>query len=121
MAFVANPPDFAPGAGDDVARCEVAIFGWVPLASELGIVCGKVVLAAQECAIAADWAAGAGHSAFDLGAPHVSMLTLPPDETVAAGEHVGRSEVAVFGWVPLAGDVWIAGGEIGLAGDWQTT
>ena len=117
MAFVADPPDFAPGAGDDVARREVAIFGRVPLASELGIIGSEVVFAAQECAIAANWAAGAGHSAFDLGAPLVAMLTLPPDETVAAGEHVGRSEVAVFGWVPLAGDVWIAGGEIGLAGN----
>ena len=120
MTFVANPPDFAPGAGDDVARREVAIFGWVPLAGELGIVGGEVVFSAQECAVAANWAAGAGHSAFDLGAPHVSMLTLPPDETVATGEHVGRSEVAIFGWVPLAGDIWIAGGEVGFAGDGPT-
>ena len=36
MAFITNPPDFAPGAGDDVTRREVAIFGWVPLAGELG-------------------------------------------------------------------------------------
>ena len=106
MAFITNPPDFAPGAGDDIARREVAIFGWVPLAGELGIVGGEVVFSAQECAVAANWAAGAGHSAFDLSAPHVSMLTLPPDETVAAGEHVGRSEVAVFGgmhWLAMSG------------------
>lgn len=79
MAFVADPPDFAPGAGDDVVRREVAIFGWVPLAGELGIVGGEVVDAAQECAIAADWAAGAGDAAFDLSAPLVAMGTLPPD------------------------------------------
>ena len=114
MAFITNPPDFAPGAGDDIGWGEVAVFGWVPLASELGVVGGEVVFAAQECAVAANWAAGAGHSAFDLGTPHVSMLTLPPDETVAAGEHVGRSEVAVFCGMPLAGDVWIAGGEVGF-------
>ena len=105
VAFVADPPDFAPGAGDDIGWGEVAVFGWVPLASELGIVGGEVVFSAQECAVAANWAAGAGNTAFDLGAPLVAMLTLPPDETVAAGEHVGRSEVAIFGWVPLAGDV----------------
>ena len=114
VAFVVDPPDFAPGAGDDVARREVAIFGWMPLAGELGIVGGEVVFSAQECAVAADWTAGTGHSAFDLGTPHVSMLTLPPDETVAAGEHVGRGEVAIFGGMPLAGDVWIAGGEVGF-------
>ena len=79
MAFVTNPPDFAPGAGDDVARREVTIFGWVPLAGELGIIGSEVVFAAQECAIAADWTAGAGDAAFDLGAPLVAMGTLPPD------------------------------------------
>ena len=121
MAFITNPPDFAPGAGDDVARREVAIFGWVPLAGELGIVGGEVVFSAQECAVAANWAAGAGNTAFDLGAPHVSMLTLPPDETVAAGEHVGRSEVAVFCGMPLAGDIWITSGKVGLAENGPTT
>ena len=79
VAFVADPPDFAPGAGDDIGWGEVAVFGWVPLASELGIVGGEVVDAAQECAIAADWAAGAGDAAFDLGAPLVVMGTLPPN------------------------------------------
>ena len=117
MAFITNPPDFAPGAGDDVARREVTIFGWVPLAGELGIIGSEVVFAAQECAIAANWATGAGYSAFDLGAPLVAILTLPPDETVATGEHVGRSEVAVFCGMPLAGDIWITSGEIGLAGN----
>ena len=121
VAFVADPPDFAPGAGDDVARREVAIFGWVPLAGELRIIGSEVVFAAQECAIAANWAAGAGDAAFDLGAPLVAMLTLPPDETVATGEHVGRSEVAVFCGMPLAGDIWITSGKVGLAGNGPTT
>ena len=121
MAFITNPPDFAPGAGDDVARREVAIFGWVPLAGELGIIGSEVVFAAQECAITANWATGAGHSAFDLGAPLVAMLTLPPDETVATGEHVGWGEVAIFCGMPLAGDIWITSGKVGLAGNGPTT
>ena len=120
VAFIADPPDFAPAAGQDVMRGEAAILRWVPLTGELGIVGGEVVFAAQECAVAANWAAGAGNTAFDLGAPHVSMLTLPPDETVAAGEHVGRGEIAVFGGMPLAGDIWIAGGEVGFAGNGPT-
>lgn len=79
VAFVADPPDLAPSAGDDIGWGEVAVFGWVPLASELGIVGDEVVDAAQECAIAADWAAGAGDAAFDLSAPLVAMGTLPPN------------------------------------------
>ena len=121
VAFVAGPPDFAPGAGDDIGWGEVAVFGWVPLASELGIVGGEVVDAAQECAIAADRTAGAGDAAFDLGAPLVAMFTLPPNEAMAAREHVGRGEVAVFGWVPFGGEIWVTGCEVCFAGDWQTT
>ena len=121
VAFVADPPDFAPGAGDDVGWGEVAVFGWVPLASELGIVGGEVVDAAQECAIAADWTAGAGDAAFDLGAPLVAMGTLPPNEAMAAREHVRRGEVAVFGWMPFGGEIWVTGCEVCFAGDWQTT
>ena len=117
VAFVADPPDFAPGAGDDIGWGEVAVFGWMPLASELGIVGGEVVDAAQECAIAADWAASAGDAAFDLGAPLVAMGTLPPNEAVAAREHVGRGEVAVLCGVPLAGELGISGGEVCFAGD----
>ena len=121
VAFVADPPDFAPGAGDDIGWGEVAVFGWVPLASELGIVGGEVVDAAQECAIAADRTAGAGDAAFDLGAPLVAMGTLPPNEAMAAREHVRRGEVAVFGWVPFGGEIWVTGCEVCFAGDWQTT
>ena len=121
VAFVAGPPDFAPGAGDDIGWGEVAVFGWVPLASELWVVGGEVVDAAQKCAIAADWAAGAGDAAFDLGAPLVAMGTLPPNEAMAAREHVGRSEVAVFCGMPLAGDIWITSGKVGLAGNGPTT
>ena len=117
MAFITNPPDFAPGAGDDVARREVAIFGWVPLAGELGIVGGEVVDAAQKCAIAADWAAGAGDAAFDLGAPFVAVGAKPPHKLVAAGKDVGRGECAVFGWVTLAGELGVSGGEVCFAGD----
>ena len=121
VAFVADPPDFAPGAGDDISWGEVAVFGWVPLASELGIVGGEVVDAAQECAIAADWAASAGDAAFDLGAPLVAMRTLPPNEAMAAREHVRRGEIAVFGWMPFGGEIWVTGYEVCFAGDWQTT
>ena len=121
VAFVADPPDFAPGAGDDIGWGEVAVFGWVPLASELGIVGDEVVDAAQECAIAADRTAGAGDAAFDLGAPLVAMFTLPPNEAMAAREHVGRGEIAVFGWVPFGGEIWVTGCEVCFAGDWQTT
>ena len=121
VAFVADPPDFAPGAGDDIGGGEVAVFGWMPLASELGIVGGEVVDAAQECAIAADWTAGAGDAAFDLSAPLVAMGTLPPDEAMADREHVGRGEVAVFGWMPFGGEIWVTGCEVCFAGDWQTT
>ena len=86
VTFVADPPNFAPGAGDDIARRQLAIFGWVPLASELGIIGGEIVLSAQECAIAANRTTSSSHAALNLSTPFVPMFTLPPNQTVAAGE-----------------------------------
>ena len=121
VAVVTLPPHESMAAGQDIGWGEGGIFGWVPLASELGIVGSEVVDAAQECTIAADWTAGAGDAAFDLGAPLVAMGTLPPNEAMAAREHLRRGEVAVFGRMPFGGEIWVTGCEVCFAGDWQTT
>ena len=115
MAFVANPPDFAPGAGDDVARREVAIFGRVPLASELGIIGSEVVFAGVDLFACADWATAAAAAAGDGCLISVAFGADPPDFAPTAGDNVGWSEGAVFGWMPLGGELGIEAGEIVLA------
>lgn len=88
VTFVADPPNFAPGARDDIARRQLTIFGWVPLTSKLGIIGGEIVLSAQECAIAANRTTSSSHAALNLSTPFVPMFTLPPNQTVAAREHI---------------------------------
>ena len=102
MAFITNPPDFAPGAGDDVARREVAIFGWVPLTSEIWIGCGEVVHAGQRQSSTAIWAACATAGAgVDGGLPVVTVGTGPPDFAFAAVADAVGGEWRVARAVPL--------------------
>ena len=121
VAFVADPPDFAPSTGDDIGWGEVAVFGWVPLASELGIVGGEVVIAGKDVAVGADGTACTVDTGFDLSAPFVAVGAKPPHEPVAAGKDVGRGEGPVLCRLPLAGEVGISGGEVCFAGDGAPT
>ena len=88
VAFGTAPPDFFIAGGSNLLRSERAIFGWVPLTSELGIIGGEIVLSAQECAIAANRTTSSSHAALNLSTPFVPMFTLPPNQTVAAREHI---------------------------------
>ena len=117
VAFVADPPDFAPAAGQDVMRGEATILCWVPLAGEVWVMGGEVVIAGEDVAVGADGTACTADTGFDLGAPFVAIGAKPPHELVAAGENVGRGEGPVLCGVPLAGELGISGGEVCFAGD----
>ena len=121
VTFVADPPDFSMRAGQDVMRGEAAILCWVPLAGEIGVMGGEVVIAGEDVAVSADGTACTADTGFDLSAPFVAVGAKPPNEAMAAREHVRRGEVAVFGWVPFGGEIWVTGCEVCFAGDWQTT
>lgn len=121
VTFVADPPNFAPGAGDDIARRQLAIFGWVPLASELGIIGGEIVLSAQECAIAANRTTSSSHAALNLSTPFVPMFTLPPNQTVAAGEHISWGKIAIPCRVPFGCKIRIPGCQISFSRDRPAT
>ena len=45
------------------------------------------------------------------------MCAAPPDDAMAAGEHVTRGEVAVFLCVPFLSEEWIFCGEVVFSGD----
>lgn len=120
MAFVADPPDFFVAGGGDVLWGEAAVFLWVPLAGDERILACEVVLARDEHFAGADWATAAVDTGRNNCAPFVAFVADPPDFAPGAGDDVARREIAVFGWVPLAGDIWIAGGEVGFAGDGPT-
>lgn len=120
MAFGTDPPDFAAAAGNDIFGCKRAIFGGVPFFGEDWQLGGKVVFAALHGSVGADGTACAVDAGFYLCAPLMAMCAAPPDDAMAAGEHVARCEVAVFLCVPFLGEEWIFCGEVVFSRDGET-
>ena len=121
VAFGTDPPDFAPTAGDNVGWGEGAVFGWMPLGGELGIEAGEIVLAGLDELIGANGTTGAVDTRFYLCSPFVAVVTLPPHESMAAGQDIGWGEGGIFGWVPLTSEIWIGCGEVVHAGQRQSS
>lgn len=121
VAFGTDPPDFAPTTGDNVGWGEGAVFGWMPLSGELGIEAGEIVLAGLDELIGANGTAGAVDTRFYLCPPFVAVVTLPPHESMAAGQDIGWGERGIFGWVPLTSEIWIGCGEVVHAGQRQSS
>lgn len=117
MAMLTDPPDLATRAGDDVLWREAAVFGGVPLAGELGIVAGEVVVSREQGAIGANRAVGADDAGFHLSAPLVPVRTAPPHTLVAAGQELLWREIAIFCRVPLARKLGIECGKVVFTGD----
>ena len=90
----------------------------MPLARYVGIEGGEVVEAWEHFFICAIWTtAVALGTAGNDGLILMAFVADPPDFLVAGRGDVVWGECAVFGWVPLAGDVWILAGEVVFAGD----
>ena len=58
----------------------------------------------------------AAGAAVDDGLPGVAFAALPPHSSPASRGDVLRREGAVEGRVPLAGDAWVKGGKVVVAG-----
>ena len=101
VAFLALPPHFAPGAGHHVRRSEGTIFRRMPLARNVWIEAGEVIVASLHLFVGADGAASAIDAGFDLRLPLMAMLTAPPNDAMAAGQYLVRGDAAVFLRVPF--------------------
>ena len=49
------------------------------------------------------------------------MCAAPPDDAMAAGEHLTRGEIAVFLCVPFLGEEWIFCSEVIFSGDGESS
>ena len=121
MPMRTAPPDFAPAAGNDVIGRQWSVLRWVPLAGNFGILAGEVVVAALHALVGANGTAGAIDTRFYLCSPFVAVVTLPPHESMAAGQDIGWGEGGIFGWVPLTSEIWIGCGEVVHAGQRQAS
>lgn len=114
VAFGALPPDTAACARHHIARIEGTVFGGMPLLRKMWVAAGQVVVAFFQLFVGADGTTGAMHPRFDLRAPGVAFGTAPPDQAVAARQHLSRREVAVFCRVPFFGERRMDSGQIGF-------
>lgn len=118
VAGATLPPNFFAAAGKDMVGREWAVEGWVPLGCNFRIEGGEIVEAWEHFFICAIWTtAVALGTAGNDGLILMAFVADPPDFLVAGRGDVVWGEGAVFGWVPLAGDVWILAGEVVFAGD----
>lgn len=101
VAFLALPPDFAAGAGNDIGWRQSAIFGGMPLARQVWIKALQVVGTDLHLLIGTDRTASAIDAGFDLRLPLMAMLTAPPNDAMAAGQYLVRGDAAVFLRVPF--------------------
>lgn len=115
MALFAAPPDFAIAGWGDVFRRKRAIFRGVPLARDVGVLTGQIVITWNNDFSCTDGAAAAGDAADNAGLVVVAFLALPPDFAPCAGHHVRRSEGTIFRRMPLARNVWIEASEVIVA------
>ena len=112
VAFRAGPPNFAPCARDDVCRREGAVFRGVPLARQVWVKACKVVGPSLHLLMGTDRAVSAIDAGFDLRLPLVALLAAPPNDAMAAGQHLVGGKAAIFCGMPLAGNQWVLGGQI---------
>ena len=114
VAFGALPPDAAACTRHHIARREGTVFCGVPFLHEMWVAAGQVVVAFFQLFVGADGTTGAIHPRFDLRAPCVAFGTAPPNQAVAARQHLAWSEATVFLRMPFFGERRMDSGQIGF-------
>lgn len=115
MVLFAAPPDFAIAGWGDVFRRKRAVFCWVPLTRDVGVLTGQIVVTWNNDFSCTDGAAAAIDTAGNAGLVVMAFLALPPHFAPGAGHHVRRSEGTIFRRMPLARNVWIEASEVIVA------
>ena len=117
VSLRADPPDLPMGAGADHGRRQGAVEGGVPLGGDLGHARCQVVEARQHLLAGAIRAAAAlARPAGDPALVLVAEGTDPPDLPVGIGGDLPWRQGAVFGGVPLGGNLRKGGGQIVFPG-----
>lgn len=119
VAFLAAPPDFAPGAGNDVGWGELPVFGGVPFFCQSRIKTLQVIVTSLHLFVIADGAPCAVDTGFDLRLPLMAFITTPPHQPMAARQHLIRRERTVFFIQPFLRQIGIFRSQIIFSDDGQ--
>lgn len=116
VALFAAPPDLAIAGWGDVFRREGAVFCGVPLARNVRVLTGQIVVTWNNDFSCTNRAAAAIDTAGNAGLPFMAPVALPPDFAAGAGDDIGWRESAIFGGMPLTRQIWVETGEIIVTG-----
>lgn len=89
VAFVTAPPDFAIAGWGDVFRREGAVFCGVPLAHNVRVLTGQIVVTWNNDFSCTNRAAATIDTAGNAGLPFMAPVALPPDFAAGAGDDIG--------------------------------
>ena len=93
MAFFANPPHHSVTAGEHLLRGEGAVFGRVPLTSQIGVESGQIRLPRKGNSPGTDRTTGSvAGSGMYRRLPVVALVALPPDFAFAAVRNLIRGQ-----------------------------
>ena len=115
VALFAAPPHFAIAGWGDVFRRKRAIFRGVPLARDVGVLTGQIVVTWNNDFSCTDGAAAAVDPAGNAGLVVVALVALPPNFAPGTGHHVRWGEATIFRRMPLTRNVWIEASEVIVA------
>ena len=102
MAFFANPPHHPVTAGEHLVRGEGAVFGGMPLASQIAVEGGQISLPRKGNSPGANRAAGSTTcSGIHCCLPVMAFFTLLPDFAIAAIGNLLRRQGKIARSVPL--------------------
>lgn len=105
MPARADPPYPAAAARSYLVGSQGSVFGGVPLANQFWKLSSQIILTRSDLPVSAHRATTARCPGLNLSLPLMSVLTSPPDRTMAAGQHLIRPQFPVTCGVPLSGQV----------------
>lgn len=109
VSLFAEPPDFLLGTKSYVGRGQLAVFKRMPLFGQPGEDGGQIIVALLDSSVGAVGTASViVRTAVHCCLPLVPSFALPPHPYMETRGDIKGSEVAIFGGVPLAGEIGLS-------------
>ena len=122
VTIITDPPDLTTGVGGNIIGSQRGIQFGVPLCSNLGEFCGKVIEAGQNSFTRTNRTPLSPNGARDRRCfPFVAQIADPPHMFYRVGSNIARGKGTVFGGVPLRNQMRVCGCQIVIIGLLSTT
>ena len=101
MSEAAAPPNLYSISGNHFLRDQRGILFVVPLPSNFGMSCRKIIFAFHNFTIGTNGTSCTSRSGIDLRLPFMTIFADPPDFSMGGRRDILRRQTNIFGWMPL--------------------